>query len=145
MSFARFVLLAAAVAGCGTNRPEIPEELLRDPNVAAPVGYPEGPYGTDKGEVVANAEFQGWLTPLASEHTAATLESISLADYYDPNGTRYELVLVNSAALWCSVCQSEHRALPARFEQYEGRGLMLLSALFQDERAQPADLADLTL
>jgi hypothetical protein len=42
------------------------------------------------------------------------------------------------------VCQVEHRELPVRHAEYAPRGLVILSALFQDERADPADLSDLT-
>lgn len=134
---------AAFLGGCGTNKPEIPEELLSDSNGASGADYPEGPYGTDKGDLAANSTFRGWREPLTSEHTSATLEDISFSDYYDPSGRTYELLLVNSAALWCSVCQSEHRTLPEHYAEYSGRGLALVSALFQDEAANPADLNDL--
>jgi hypothetical protein len=51
--------------------------------------------------------------------------------------------VLNTAALWCSVCQVEHRELPRRFQEREPRGLVIMSALFQDERADPADVSDL--
>jgi hypothetical protein len=136
---------AAALAGCGTNRPEIPEELLRAPDAPATADYPDGPYGVDKGAVVANAEFRGYREPLRSDLSEGELETVSFADYYDPAGRRYELLLINTAALWCSVCQSEHSVLPERYAEYSARGLMLVSALFQDERTDPADLGDLRL
>jgi len=144
-TLAVLLVLSAALAACGTNKPEIPEELLGDPNASSGSDYPEGPYGTLKGDIAQNAQFRGWPDPLASPTTPETLTSVSLADYYDPSGERYELLLVNSAAIWCTVCQSEHRTLPDRYEQYSGRGFMLLSALFQDEAGNPADANDLKL
>jgi len=138
------LLASAVLAGCGTNRPEIPEELLRDPDTGTGAGYPEGPYGTDKGEIAYDAKFRGWLTPLTA-HTPDALEDVALADYYDPAGRKYELLLVNTAAIWCSVCQSEHQTLPERYAEYSPRGLALVSALFQDEAGEPADLDDLEL
>lgn len=143
MKGALLLTSALALAACGTNAPTIPEELLRDPSGSERPDYPDGPYGTKKGAVLADATFRGWPEPLKSDHTEATLRDVSFADYYDPNGTRYELLLVNTAALWCSVCQAEHRTLPERYEDHARRGLALVSVLFQDERGDPADLHDL--
>jgi hypothetical protein len=145
LKLAIVLTLATALAGCGTNRPEIPEELLDGSNASSNGDYPDGPYGVEKGDVVRNAEFRGFRAPLSAPLTEGSLERVSFADYYDPRGRQYELLLVNTAALWCSVCQSEHRGLPDRYAEYSGRGLVLLSALFQDERTNPADFADLKL
>jgi hypothetical protein len=136
--------LAVFVAGCGTNRPEIPPELL------APAGsgcdtdaYPAGPYGVEPDATAENFCFRGWRRPDTAEHTTGSLEDISFSTFHDEVGERYELLLVNTAALWCSVCQVEHRDLPERHRAYAPRGLVILSALFQDARAEPAKFDDL--
>jgi hypothetical protein len=139
-AFALFLL----AAGCGSNRPEIPPELLGGDSGCGTGAYPEGPYGVDQDTTASDACFRGWRRPNETAHTSSTLEDVSFGSFYDPDGDRYELVVVNTAALWCSVCQVEHRDLPVRFEEYSSRGLVILSALFQDERADPADLSDLT-
>jgi hypothetical protein len=136
--------LLLLVAGCGSNRPEIPPELLGNDSGCNTVGYPKGPYGVDQGALAADACFRGWRRPNETAHEQSTLEDLSLGSFHDPYGERYELVLVNTAALWCSVCQVEHRDLPRRYEELSSRGLVVLSALFQDERANPADVSDLT-
>lgn len=137
-----FVLVAVLVGGCGSNRPEIPPELLGSGG-GETREYPEGPYGSEPGALAANAQFRGFVRPLSARLEESALEDISLDRFYDPSGSRYELVLLNSAALWCSVCIEEHRSLPDDYAEYEPRGLVVLSALFQDQRGDPADFDDL--
>jgi hypothetical protein len=139
------IALFVLAAGCGSNRPEIPPELLGGDSGCGTGGYPEGPYGVDQDTTANNACFRGWRRPNETAHTSSTLEDLSFDSFHDPDGDRYELMVVNTAALWCSVCQVEHRDLPIRHEEYSPRGLVILSALFQDERADPADLSDLTV
>jgi hypothetical protein len=137
------LLVAALLGGCGSNRPEIPPELLENDGSGEAREYPEGPYGSEPGELAANAEFVGFRRPLAATLEASALEELSLDRFYDPDGYRYELILLNSAALWCSVCIEEHRSLPAQYAEFQQRGLVVLSALFQDQRGDPADFDDL--
>jgi hypothetical protein len=140
------VLLALPLVACGTNRPEIPPELLENP--AAPgncttAGYPAGPYGDDAGALASDRCFQGWRAPQKTPHTTAALESVSLGSFYDPEGKTHELVLLNTAAVWCSVCKTEHQTLPEHYAEYAPRGLAIVSALFQNNAGQPAQLSDL--
>jgi hypothetical protein len=141
--------LAAVLAGCGTNRPEIPPELLQYPGETALTagcdtpGYPSGPYGTDPGDTVQNTCFRGWETPGTLPHTDAELVDLPLGAFYDPSGKQYELLLVNTAALWCAACKSEHKTLGQHYADLAPRGLGLVSALFQDNSGEPATLDDL--
>jgi hypothetical protein len=137
-------LVALAVA-CGTNAPEIPPELLEVAESACSLDYPEGPYGTEVGQVAADACFQGWARPTETAHEVDTLTNLSFGRYFDPAGERFELLLVNSAALWCQACLSEHEDLPAHYREFSPRGLVILSALFQDHDGEPAGVSDLTL
>lgn len=137
-------LLTLCVA-CGTNRPEIPPELLETPAGCSSLDYPEGPYGAEAGSTAADMCFRGWSRPDSVAHDADSLTSLSFGRYFDPAGDRYELLLVNSAALWCAACQSEHEDLPDHYRENAPRGLVVLSALFQDERGEPATIADLAL
>jgi hypothetical protein len=141
--------LAVLLAGCGTNRPEIPPELLQNPGDGGQscpsAGYPEGPYGTEPGDVVGNLCFRGWSSPGSSPHSEAALENLSLGAFYDPTGKDYELLLVNTAAIWCAACKNEHKTLGQHYAALAPRGLALVSALFQDEAGAPATLDDLEL
>lgn len=137
-------LFALSVA-CGTNRPEIPPELLEAPPGCSSLDYPDGPYGTEPGETTADLCFRGWPRPDSVGHDESTLSNLSFGRFYDPTGDRYELLLVNSAALWCSVCQVEHDTLPDHYRELAPRGFAILSALFEDREGQPATVADLAL
>ena len=143
-----FTVALCAIA-CGTNRPEIPQELLAiEGGVTA--NYPQGPYGTAKGDVVANITFfQGWMNPKAVGYDPAELEPISFADFYDPDGSQYELLLVNTSAIWCAACKIEHGgsgASPSLNEHHaelSPKGFAVLSLLFEDNEKNPADVANL--
>jgi hypothetical protein len=134
------VPLALALAGCGSNQPEIPSELLARGGCDAP-DYPSGPYGSEAGDTVQNFCFQGFRSPEVGDQ--GPLQQLAFADFHDPAGEHYELLLVNSAAIWCSACQAEHQSLPARYAELAPRGLGLLSALFQDADGDPAVRDDL--
>lgn len=146
MRTAAALVVALCLGACGTNRPEIPPELLKDPS--GPLGcgtpdYPAGPYGDDAGTLAVDRCFQGWRAPQKTPHTATALEDVSLGNFYDPTGTRYELLLLNTAAVWCSVCKTEHQTLPEHYADYSPRGLAIVSALFQNNAGKPAELSDL--
>jgi hypothetical protein len=145
MSVRRIAPFALLLGACGTNRPEIPPELLEEPAGCSVFDYPEGPYGAEPGEVASDLCFQGWPRPDSVEHEPDTLSRLSFGRYFDPAGENYELLLVNSAALWCAACQSEHEDLPDRYREFAPRGLVIMSALFQDREGDPATVDDLTL
>lgn len=136
--------IAVTLAACGTNRPEIPPELLESGGCDTG-SYPSGPYGTEPGAVAENFCFEGLRRPNAErvKEQVERLEKLSFGSFYDPTRERYELILVNSAAIWCSACQVEHQTLPARARELEADGLLILSALFQDAKRNPATTDDL--
>ncbi|MFO0566582.1 MAG: hypothetical protein U0263_13015 [Polyangiaceae bacterium] len=144
-------LLALAFAlGCGSNRPEIPDYLLEN-DAGGTAGYPSGPYakdiGADVGRTIANIEFQkGWLDPKGSGYDPAKLEAIALADFYDPDGSKGNvLLLLNTAAGWCGACKNEHEgtgsnpSLSEHANTLRPRGLLVMSALFEDGSFDPAE------
>lgn len=147
MSIARVLLLlpALALSACGDNTPTIPPELLTPTGCASP-DYPSGPFGTEEGQTLANACFKGFRNPKSAQISESTLENISFADYYNPAGGKgIELVLVNTSAVWCSACRTEHEGLPARNQEFYDRGLRIVSTLFQDAKRNPATIADLKI
>src|SRR5262245_60477376 len=71
--------------------------------------YPAPPYGTQEGEIMPNFQFLGWSRPVDANYDTAALETVSLADSYDPDGSKGVRVLVVTAgAVWCTVCQYEY-------------------------------------
>lgn len=128
------VLLCATA--CGSNSPKIPPELLA-PLEGGSVNYPAGPYGAKVGDTLANLSFQGWRLPTHADGGA--LETISFADYYDPDGTKgAKILIVNTTAIWCVACKAEHTRLPEHYTKNEPLGLRLISALFEDVEYNPA-------
>lgn len=134
-----FTLLA-----CGSNTPKIPPELLATGGCNSP-NYPSGPFGTEEGDTLADACFQGFRDPSRVSHSESSLETIAFADYYDPSGSKgYQLILINTAAVWCSACRSEHEGLSEKNWEYSPRGLRIVSTLFQDAHGDPATMRDLS-
>ena len=124
-----------ALLGCGTNRPEIPDELKSSGNA----------YGSEQGDTVQNFCFVGFRDPTTASFDPADFETVCFYDYHDPNGTKgYALLIVNTAAVWCQACKVEHTTLPDRYTALAPRGLALLSALFDDKDSNPAQPVDLS-
>lgn len=109
--------------------------------------YPPGPYGHGIGAVIENLEFIGWHDPVAAGYDTSALERVRLGDFYDPTGERYELLVINASAVWCTVCQGEMRDMNSNqtYETYLGRKVQVLGTLFQDAQSNPAKPSDLTL
>lgn len=145
-------LLGLLALACGTNRPDIPDELL---NLDGGTGggaanYPAGPYGTEVGSVVADVTFfQGWTNPRAANYDPTALAPIAFSDFHDPDGETYEILLVNTSAIWCSACKIEHGgtgqspSLNDHHAELSPKGFVILSTLFEDATKQPADVANL--
>jgi hypothetical protein len=159
-SVAGFVALCAAGAlsmACGTNRPTIPEELLHDDAGSGSGNYPAGPYCTSTGDCVAGATVEnftfakGWTNPKAQGFDLSQLKPISFSDFYDANGIKTEILIVNTTALWCGACKNEHEgtatspSLSDHVAALGPRGLALLSLLFEDAQNRPATEAQLQL
>lgn len=138
------VLLAlGALIDCGSNTPKIPPELLGTAGCSL-AAYPNGPFGTEEGDTLGNACFQGFRDRGRVVPQGASLENIAFADYYDPARTQgIQLLLINTAAVWCSACRTEHEGLAAKSDAYRARGLRVVSTLFQDARRNPATERDL--
>ncbi len=137
------VLACFACFACGSNTPTIPPELLQSGGCDAP-DYPAGPFGTEEGETLANACFQGFRDPRVVSHEASSLQTIAFADYYDPTGSKgVRLVLIDTSAVWCSACRVEHEGLSSKNDEYAPRGLRLLGTLFQNAKRDPATVKDL--
>jgi hypothetical protein len=109
------------------------------------LGYPDAPYGTEPGSVVQNFCLRGLRQPHPGSDSADSLEEIRLSDYY-PGSTSTvstRLILLNSAAVWCSACRIEHETLSQRASEYAPQGLLVFTALFQAQDGSAATVDDL--
>ena len=94
-------------------------------DVPAAVAYPEGPYGTGYIDIIDNLEF---FDPWSGEVPR-------LSDYHnDPN---VKVLLIASAAGWCTACMYEAWDLVEVYDKYKDDGLEILYTLYEDPYADP--------
>lgn len=87
-------------------------------------GYAPGPFGVEEGDTVADLS-----VPTAAGGT------FSFGDVYRDDDVR--LVLVSTAAGWCTACREEQPALVELFDEYEDDGLLVVVAIFEDDFSSP--------
>jgi AhpC/TSA family len=145
LGFARLALCTLGVVACGSNTPTIPPELLASSGGCASPDYPDGPFGSEEGDTLANACFKGFRNPVKVSHDEASLETVAFSDYYDPTGSKgFQLVLIDTSAVWCSACRTEHEGLSAKNDEYSPKGLRIVGTLFEDVNHDPATVQDLS-
>lgn len=110
--------------GCG----EVAPSDFDRASAAGREGYPAGPYGTRERSVLEDLTF---VAPDGSR--------FSLADVHADGGNR--LILVSTAAGWCTACIEEQPRLQALHREYYARGLFVLVSVFEDAGFAPATAA----
>jgi hypothetical protein len=116
----------AAVSEAG---PASTSNDLNPDGIAYPM--PTGGYGIDArkgktpGSIIENFKFFGY--PNADESKG--LQTIALADFYDPCGKRYKLLHLSVAAVWCVPCNEETVAFVAAKSQLDSEKVVLAQAL----------------
>jgi hypothetical protein len=95
--------------------------------------YPPGPYGVGVGKVVENATFYGYPSV-----TSMVRQTVSLSDYYNPDGTKLTTagapitaLLVTVGAVWCNPCQQEAGVLGAVANKFMPAGVQVIQDLFE--------------
>ncbi len=139
------LLAALVLPACGTNHPEIPPELLQAGGCDTG-SYPAGPC-TERArdrrtEFLFRGRSRSERRARRRGRSSASKRSRSATSTILPAAVT-RLILVNSAAIWCSACQVEHQALLEHASELGGEGLVILSALFQDAKRDPATTDDL--
>jgi len=132
--------VAGAGAGASTGSPAASPKSSWAP-------YPAGPYGTGRGATIENLSFLGWRHPDVARYDAAKFETVSLSDFYDPDGhTGIKLLAINASAVWCSVCRAEYADMNTAqvYSTLQPMGLEILGTLFEDNAYYPAQPQDLT-
>lgn len=96
--------------------------------------------GTTPGNVMANFKFRGY----PNDDMSKGLQTIALADFYDPCGKRYKMVHLSVAGLWCEACSEETDALVGAKAELATEKIVVLQAV-DDGTMQnvPATMADL--
>ena len=149
------VVLALLVGGCGSDDVSGSDfdrggKVGSGSNIVVPnaglARYPAPPYGTTPSSVVENFAFLGWAAPQAVNFEETAFQRVSLADFYDPDGTKgIKLIVLNGSAVWCGVCNSEANDInrAKRYAEYKARGVEFVWSLFEDARGGPATPTDL--
>jgi hypothetical protein len=84
--------------------------------------------GTIPGNQIMNYTFQGY--PNGDE--AKGLQTITLADFYDPDGKKgYKLLHLDVGALWCGPCNQETVATVPLVPMYAKEGVVFAQAIDQ--------------
>jgi hypothetical protein len=85
----------------------------------------------------------GNVFPNATLHAyvggSGTWTTITMQDYYDPDGSRkINAIFIDVSASWCGACQAEAGDLPGIYATYKPRGAHFLTALIEDVSSSPA-------
>ncbi len=103
------------------------DETPIEPPIDEPetVAYPEGPFGHGYLDIVEDLEF---FNPWTGERPR-------LSDFYQSPDT--SVLLISSAAGWCTACMYEAWDLVTVYEDYKDRGLEVLYTLYEDTQGRP--------
>lgn len=85
--------------------------------------------GTKAGNRIANYKFLGYPNADSSQG----LQPISLAQYYDPTGTRYKIIHIQASGTWCSACRSETRVVVPMKAELEAKGAVWLVSIAEGD------------
>lgn len=77
------------------------------------------------GDRLPNFTFKGYR----DGNRALGLQTISIAEYFDPTQTRHKVLHLQLAATWCSICSSELEATVSVAKALEERGIVFLEVL----------------
>jgi hypothetical protein len=149
----RAVVLAAAlacassVAGCSHSPDEFP-----DPDLPAVPTNPDGlPYPTDhigsvkhspghSGDRIPNLTFRAYR-----DGVAGGLQTISLAEFYDPQMKRNKVLDIQVAATWCAICDDELSHTVQDKDALLAQGIVFLEVVLSGETAgKGPSLAEMT-
>jgi hypothetical protein len=105
-----------------------------------PYPSPPGGYGHGAGSVITNLKFLGYLNADKSNG----LQTIALADYYDPCGKRYKMIHLTVAGVWCVPCNQETDDIVASKSTLDADRIVVVQALADGTMpGVPATLNDL--
>ncbi len=97
------------------------------------------PASQSAGDKIKNYKFLGYI----DSDKGKGLQTISLADLYDPEMKQFKLIHVSVAGVWCTWCiQEVHNVVPL-VPQLKDKKVIFLTALSEDLKHGPAKQTDL--
>jgi hypothetical protein len=140
-SFAFAITTGAVSFGCSSSSQDPGPGANNNQNVGAAtnpygVAYPTEAIGagarrgTIAGDVLRNYKFLGYRNTEQKQKTAAgELESISMSEFFDPEGRQYKLIHINVGAVWCEPCNAEAEELRVIAPEMRDQGVLFIQAL----------------
>lgn len=95
--------------------------------------YPTGDFGfrarqgTVAGQLVPNLAFHGY----PGSGAAAGLQTVSIADFYDPEARNHRVLLLSVVVMWCSHCVAETEELAAAAAVLRSEGAEILQVAIE--------------
>jgi hypothetical protein len=93
------------------------------------VAYPTDSWGLTPGARLPNFTFQGYRDSARDRG----LEAVSMADFYDPTGSRLRVLLLVVGVMWCPHCQAETTELGAVAPTLRAEGAEIVQVLVEGE------------
>jgi hypothetical protein len=113
----------SGIAPAGSGHNSNPDGLAY-PSPAVGYGH-NARAGATPGSIIANYKFLGYPN---ADRTMG-LQTISLADYYDPCQKRYKMVHITVAGVWCNPCNMETKDLVANEQTLVADKIVVLQAI----------------
>lgn len=112
-----------------------------DETPPTPPPYPDGPYDFKNNSVFPNLTLKGY------KDAAGEWTDISMADYYDPDGSRgITAIYLVVAAQWCPPCDEEASHLPIWWSRdFKDRGAKFVSFVIQTGASPPKPATQATV
>jgi len=135
-------LVAILAASCASKAEREPDFV--DPEITPAATNPDGlPYPADHhggaertrqrpGDRFPNFAFRGYV----DGRRDAGLQTISMADFYDPDQKRHKVLHVQVAATWCTYCSAELEATVRAKEQLNAEGVVFLEVVVSGNAVQ---------
>jgi hypothetical protein len=97
------------------------------------ISYPAGEMGASLGNVFPNFSFRGFRGSGSSD-----IETVSIADFYDPDRKRHKLLNVMVAAMWCPVTKGQTALMASDVPLLRPEGLEVVQAIMDGPRKATA-------
>ena len=151
---AAFAALSVSAVGCSSSESSAPSgqgtagtgtttQEVGDQNPYG-VAYPTANLGTNArsgsvaGNIMKNFKFRGYKTTPGALITpgSATVEQISLADFFDPElrnkndaGEPYRILHITVSSVWCGPCNEETKEIVTKVPDLASKGVLFFTAL----------------
>lgn len=116
---AGIIAISSCFMACGSDSD--PSEKVAVPRDE----YPFGPFGIRSGQIIENLSF------INADNEEVDFQSLRA------DGSK-SLLLLSTAAGWCSACIEEQPKLQSLYQEFQADGLEIAVALFEDARYKPA-------